>query len=530
MKTFFKTLSFISFIPLLFLIFPLHAQAEEESSTQTKDIQKSTGNDEVGKYIDNGAFRIHFNENDDGEKRTIDSKLIIEALKREDVKGIDIKNVIISGDLDFWIEDNLVSLNECNLEPRVIEELKNIGIAKVSLITSRFSINNSEIKGHMKAGSFTSRKVVVFQEDFSLKNSTIAKSVEFHMDNFLSKADFGNTVFADRVDSHGLKFHDFVSFHSARFKKSASFDSTYFEKSAEFTRSRFMAFSNFSYSLFHDNALFSGVKFEGLVEFVGTNFAKEAKFYRSLFKDQTYFTKARFLGIVNFSSVKFEEEAIFDEANFYGSVNLRLSKYKELQISWPQLKGRIEYISQQDDFRSIQGYTRVMNRSSLQDDPIAWQGVYLRLIKNFENIGDTKSADAAYYHYRYKKSVFCDGWWEKTKWWFGYLFMGLTCGYGVIPWRTIASIGILILSFTLAYFFKEDSLEYKSDDQTRVGDNQGNHSFWHCLYFSVVTFTTLGYGDFRPTGKFRYVAMTEGILGWLTMALFLVTLANVWLR
>lgn len=45
MKTSFKTLSFIFFIPLLLLIYPLHSQAEEESSTQTKDIQKSTDNE-----------------------------------------------------------------------------------------------------------------------------------------------------------------------------------------------------------------------------------------------------------------------------------------------------------------------------------------------------------------------------------------------------------------------------------------------------------------------------------------------------
>ncbi len=59
MKTSFKTISFIFFIPLLLLIYPLHSQAEEESSTKTKDMQISTGNDEVGKYIENGVFKIH---------------------------------------------------------------------------------------------------------------------------------------------------------------------------------------------------------------------------------------------------------------------------------------------------------------------------------------------------------------------------------------------------------------------------------------------------------------------------------------
>ncbi len=45
-----------------------------------------------------------------------------------------------------------------------------------------------------------------------------------------------------------------------------------------------------------------------------------------------------------------------------------------------------------------------------------------------------------------------------------------------------------------------------------------------------MTFSTVGYGDYSPIKTFKVVAMFEGILGWLTMALFLVTLGSVWLR
>ena len=34
------------------------------------------------------------------------------------------------------------------------------------------------------------------------------------------------------------------------------------------------------------------------------------------------------------------------------------------------------------------------------------------------------------------------------------------------------------------------------------------------LYFSVVTFTTLGYGDFLPTGTTRFIATFEALLGY----------------
>ncbi len=43
-----------------------------------------------------------------------------------------------------------------------------------------------------------------------------------------------------------------------------------------------------------------------------------------------------------------------------------------------------------------------------------------------------------------------------------------------------------------------------------------------CLYFSVVTFTTLGYGDISPQGWSRPIAAFEAFVGSFTMALFVV--------
>jgi len=55
-------------------------------------------------------------------------------------------------------------------------------------------------------------------------------------------------------------------------------------------------------------------------------------------------------------------------------------------------------------------------------------------------------------------------------------------------------------------------------------------SFCDAFYFSVTTFTTLSYGDWYPKNYYRVLAVIEGLLGWLTLALFLVTLANVMIR
>jgi hypothetical protein len=49
---------------------------------------------------------------------------------------------------------------------------------------------------------------------------------------------------------------------------------------------------------------------------------------------------------------------------------------------------------------------------------------------------------------------------------------------------------------------------------------------WESIYFSGVTFATVGYGDFLPAPGMRAVAMVEGFVGALTMGFFVAVLAN----
>ena len=114
MKTSFKTLSLISFIPLLLLILPLHSQAEDEASVQTKDIQIHEGKEIINVSIEDIKDRllngeaVHFVKKLEDGKRTIKSEWITNALKKEyGVEKIDIKSANITGDLDFHLKDYL---------------------------------------------------------------------------------------------------------------------------------------------------------------------------------------------------------------------------------------------------------------------------------------------------------------------------------------------------------------------------------------------------------------------------------------
>jgi Ion channel len=41
-----------------------------------------------------------------------------------------------------------------------------------------------------------------------------------------------------------------------------------------------------------------------------------------------------------------------------------------------------------------------------------------------------------------------------------------------------------------------------------------------CLYFSMVTWTTLGYGDVRPSDNARMLAASEAVLGYMFLGLW----------
>jgi hypothetical protein len=97
------------------------------------------------------------------------------------------------------------------------------------------------------------------------------------------------------------------------------------------------------------------------------------------------------------------------------------------------------------------------------------------------------------------------------------------CGYGERPLRVILVSLSFILICGLFYF----GLGISEGGQI-LGFKAGV-SLWENLtalikvmYFSVVTFTTLGYGDLVPVGPSRVIAAIEAFVGSFTLALFVV--------
>ncbi len=100
------------------------------------------------------------------------------------------------------------------------------------------------------------------------------------------------------------------------------------------------------------------------------------------------------------------------------------------------------------------------------------------------------------------------------------LIMNILCGYGEKPYRIIVSSFFTILSYALIYYLLNAiRLSELESYKLTIGDY---------IYYSVITFTTVGYGDFIPKAIpfFRLLAATEAFIGTFMIGLFIFTLAR----
>jgi len=146
--------------------------------------------------------------------------------------------------------------------------------------------------------------------------------------------------------------------------------------------------------------------------------------------------------------------------------------------------------------------------------------IYRNLRKATEARGQFENAG----HFFYKEMIMRRR--QMNRWTMPWAFSKLVdifCGYGEKPIRVVLfSLGLI---FVCSIFY------------ALIGIHQGGYviairpdydfvqniiNFLDCLYFSVITFTTVGYGDMTPFGWSKPVAGFEAFVGSFTLALFVV--------
>lgn len=168
--------------------------------------------------------------------------------------------------------------------------------------------------------------------------------------------------------------------------------------------------------------------------------------------------------------------------------------------------------------KSAKLFENAVNASSSEQlDQAAISHLYRECRRQYDLAGNTESASRVFileknYQLQHSKGF------KKV---FLYLYKILSA-YGESPMR-VALAGFSVISIcALIYYFVGI---YSSEK------NEVIHSLTTSIYFSIVTFTTLGYGDYSPVNTFaRATSACEAILGLLITSLFLVTVVRKYSR
>ena len=102
------------------------------------------------------------------------------------------------------------------------------------------------------------------------------------------------------------------------------------------------------------------------------------------------------------------------------------------------------------------------------------------------------------------------------------LMMALLCGYGEKPYRVILSSAAFVFIYSIIYA----ALNIFKVSLTAVSAK--GFSIWDYIYFSIVTFTTVGFGDLSPkmVPLYQMLVGSEAFVGAFMMGLFVFTLAR----
>jgi hypothetical protein len=150
------------------------------------------------------------------------------------------------------------------------------------------------------------------------------------------------------------------------------------------------------------------------------------------------------------------------------------------------------------------------------------ENTYRNLKLSLRNDGDYKKAGKFYYKEMTmkRKQYTLD---KKYGSWLGNAFMWLSSGYGE-RWHQVLLIWVIVIVLFGGFYWATDSLVRGVNEDVEWHEN---------LYFSGVTFTTLGFGDIHPKQHkpiAQSLAMIEALVGTILMGLFLFTLARQIMR
>jgi hypothetical protein len=336
------------------------------------------------------------------------------------------------------------------------------------------------------AEKFQTEKLTIYQNE-KCKTLSLGQSVVF--DNCVFEE---NVVFADpwsKPDSVAVEFKADVIFNSSAFKGQARFRNAVFYGTAGFDGCAFEGVSTFKNATFHKDAKFRTVAFNGYCLLGNVVFEASARFSNSHFAKGANFSEARFMGQTDFGGVYSSSRSV----PIYESIFFARRRYGDDESFWRFVKQS----AQEAGYYQLAGECFYNERCARLWKKLWGMGYY-------DALSPAKKLTRMLLGVRLIPEL---------------IFGRLLFGYGERPVRVLVA-GAIIIVLCAFFYSLPGSLVHRAGSVEQ--------SFLQGLYFSTITFTTLGYGDLYPApDEFcRLVAMAEAVAGGCLMALFVVSLAK----
>jgi uncharacterized protein YjbI with pentapeptide repeats len=413
-----------------------------------------------------------------------------------------------------------------------------------------------------------------FSGTTSFDSATFSGYADFKDANFSGNADFMNAQFSYEADFTNAQFSGEADFLGAKFNRNGKFNGASFFQKANFSRVEFYAGNdnldgaidgsitpvtkisvkrsaeNYSVGMkikvgINDNfgrgfeittidvlnktlTISPGVndvqlddaQVRGLIpasenstaNFSHTKFSKFADFGEAQFGGETYFTGAEFF-----------DNASFNQFNFHGKATFREVKFNK--------RAEFQNIIADEDVNNLSfEYTYIFNEKGLFDfiknnkDKFSYskKSKLKFLPDNFKLIlGEEVTVRDPTTTRKVRDDMFLLKFKDEHPNWFKIWWLFADCGRSFFRW---AWWSLIFAAFFAAIFYLY-FLESPSSFQT-VYVSEGC-PFFSFFYYSVVTFTTLGFGDIVPKcGWLQMWVMFEVILGYIMMGGLISILAN----
>lgn len=415
-----------------------------------------------------------------------------------------------------------------------------------------------------------------FKENLNFDRAKFEARMDAHNITVIGPVILSDAEFTHRVRFDDAEFQGEVDAVQCEFGGDAEFYTVEFNGDAKFTEARFREDASFRGSTFHAESNFNGAMFEGEAQHLEENasfkevtFEEEANFKSATFTTGSFWD-ATFNAAVNFRDALFKEAMMMrahsENASTYvdltdATVNggrivesggdivpydLTRAKIGDIQLegegSEHELLDHFRFCLTDFDQFDFSNHHSALERNdwnihsfvgetsneqqSVEMTPEVIEETYRAAKDSAEAVGDTpakREFEFKRYYFDRKKNLqiifneYALNSWTRAKKISSVglnAFMQVTCGYGNRLPR-IAALTFLLPAVYGVLYTLPGPFETQADNM------------FNAMYFSYISFSTVGYGDIGPIGWVaKLLAMSQGMLNGVFFTLFTITLLN----